>query len=77
MARRWGRTAVDVLLSDCQYRKGTALYGQCVWVLMYGCGGGGWKHGGSSEDCFILIVDGQRRLLGEGSGGGGGGWIVM
>ena len=25
-ARRWGRTAVDVLLSDCQYRKGTALY---------------------------------------------------
>ena len=32
VARRWGRTAVDVLLSDCQYRKGTALYGQCgVW----------------------------------------------
>ena len=32
MARRWGRTAVDVLFSDCQYRKGTALYSQCgVW----------------------------------------------
>ena len=32
VARRWGRTAVDVLLSDCQYRKGTAPYGQCgVW----------------------------------------------
>ena len=26
MARRWDRTAVDVLLSDCQYSKGTALY---------------------------------------------------
>ena len=26
------RTAVDVLLSDCQYRKGTALNGRCgVW----------------------------------------------
>ena len=24
-----GRTAVDVLLSDCQYLKGTALYGRC------------------------------------------------
>ena len=25
-------TAADVLLSDCQYRKGTALYGRCaVW----------------------------------------------
>ena len=24
MARRGGRTAADVLLSDCQYRKGTA-----------------------------------------------------
>ena len=32
MTRRWDRTAVDVLLSDCQYRKGTAQYGQCgVW----------------------------------------------
>ena len=32
VARRWGRTAADVLLSDCQYRKGTAPYGQCgVW----------------------------------------------
>ena len=30
MARRWGRTAVDALLSDCQYRKGTALYGPCL-----------------------------------------------
>ena len=28
----WGRTAVDVLLSDCQHHKGTALCGQCgVW----------------------------------------------
>ena len=25
MARRWGRTAVGVLLSDCQYRKGTEI----------------------------------------------------
>ena len=32
VAHRWGRTAVDVLLSDCQYRKVTALYSQCgVW----------------------------------------------
>ena len=32
VARRWGRTAADVLLSDCQYRKGTALFDQCgVW----------------------------------------------
>ena len=37
MARRWGRTAVDVLLSDCQYRKGTVLYGQCgVWNIGLG-----------------------------------------
>ena len=37
MARRWGRTAVDVLLSDCQYRKGTALCGQCgVWNTAVG-----------------------------------------
>ena len=28
VAHRWGRTA-DVLLSDCQYHKGTALYGRC------------------------------------------------
>ena len=27
---RWGRIVVDVLLSDCQYRKGTALYGRCL-----------------------------------------------
>ena len=26
VARRWGRTAVDILLSDCQYCKGTVLY---------------------------------------------------
>ena len=25
-----GRTAADVLLSDCQYCKGTALYGRCL-----------------------------------------------
>ena len=32
VARWWGRTAADVLLPDCQYRKGTALYGRCgVW----------------------------------------------
>ena len=36
VARRCGRTAVDVLLSDCQYRKGTALYGQYgVWNTLY------------------------------------------
>ena len=29
VARRGGRTAADVLLSDCQYRKGTSLYGRC------------------------------------------------
>ena len=28
-AHRGCRTATDVLLSDCQYWKGTALYGQC------------------------------------------------
>ena len=28
-AGRYSRTGVDVLLSDCQYRKGTTLYGQC------------------------------------------------
>ena len=40
VARRWGRTAVDVLLSDCQYCKGTALYGQC-WVWNIGDSWGG------------------------------------
>ena len=29
VAHRWGRTAADVLLSDCQYHTGTALYGRC------------------------------------------------
>ena len=28
MARRGGRTAADVALSDCQYRKGTTVCGQ-------------------------------------------------
>ena len=32
-ACRGGRTAVEVLLSDCQYRKVTALYGQCRALL--------------------------------------------
>ena len=32
VAHRWVRTAVDVLLSDCQYCKGTALFGRRgVW----------------------------------------------
>ena len=43
VARRWGRTAVDVLLSDCQYRKGTALYGQC----------GVWNSGDSWGGCVL------------------------
>ena len=35
VARRWGRTAVDVLLSGYQYRSGTALYGRYgVWNMM-------------------------------------------
>ena len=45
VACRWGRTAVDVLLSDCQYHKGTALYGQCgVWNTgdSWGCCGLSW-----------------------------------
>ena len=34
VACRGGRTAADVLLSDCQYHKGTALYGRCsVWAI--------------------------------------------
>ena len=42
VAHRWGRTAVDVLLSDCQYRKGTVLYGQCgVWNIGDSWGGCG------------------------------------
>ena len=42
VACRWGRTAVDVLLSDCQYRKGTAPYGQCgVWNIGDSWGGCG------------------------------------
>ena len=40
VARRWGRPAVDVLLSDCQYRKGTAPYGQ------YGVSNTGDRWGG-------------------------------
>ena len=39
-ARRWGRTAAHVLLSDCQYLKGTALYGRYgVWNTGDGWGG--------------------------------------
>ena len=29
VAHRGGRTAADVLLSDCQYHRGTAVYGRC------------------------------------------------
>ena len=41
-ARIGGRTAVNILLSDCQYRKGTALYGRSgVWNTADGWGGCG------------------------------------
>ena len=33
MARSWGRLAPDVLLSDCQYRKGTALYDRREFII--------------------------------------------
>ena len=64
VARRWGRTAVGVLLSDCQYRKGTALYGQCgvwntgtlslkaTWLILGYCTPGG----GRVETCLISQV---------------------
>ena len=52
VARRWGRTAVDVLLSDCQYRKGTALYGQCgVWNI-----GDSWGSCGLSWTWTLSLV---------------------
>ena len=43
VAHRWSRTAVDVLLSDCQYRMGTAVYGQC----------GVWNTGDSQGGCGL------------------------
>ena len=47
VARRWGRTAADVLLSDCQDGKGPALYGRCrVWNTgdsWGGCGLSLWQ----------------------------------
>ena len=52
VAHRWGRTAVDVLLSDCQYRKGTALYSQCgVWNT-----GDSWGGCGLSWAWTLLLV---------------------
>ena len=52
VARRWGRTAVDVLLSDCQYRTGTALYGQCgVWNT-----GDSWGGCGLSSAWILQLV---------------------
>ena len=67
VARRWGRTAVDVLLSDCQYRKGTAPYGQCrVWNIGDSWGGCGlpwvwtlslvpvWLTGSRGQPCCIV-----------------------
>ena len=49
-----GRTAVDVLLSDCQYRKGTVLYGRC----------GVWNRGDSPEALGTsdTIQPSSRRL---------------
>ena len=65
--RRGGRTAVDALLSDYQYRKGTALYGRCrVWNAGDGWGGCGlfwawilslvpvWFKGSRVQSCCIL-----------------------
>ena len=65
VARRWGRTAVDVLLSDCQYRKGTAPYGQCgVWNTGDSWGGcrEGNERSGQDEKCNKLAHSRPRRL---------------
>ena len=56
VARRWGRTAVDVLLFDCQYCKGTSLYGWSrVWNTGDNWGACGLSWAWTLVTCSCLV----------------------
>ena len=62
VARRWGRTAVDVLLSDCQYRKGTALCDQCgVWNTGDSWGGCGLSWAWTLSLVPVWLTDSRNQ----------------